>query len=60
VVVTGHKVTTWLLAHNFGCMQAVTPEFKAYQEQVLSNATRLAKVSPFPTILQDIKHSGVQ
>jgi len=60
VVVTGHKVTTWLLAHTFGCMQAITPEFKAYQEQVLSNAARLAKVSPFPTILQDIKHSGVQ
>jgi glycine/serine hydroxymethyltransferase len=42
-VVTGHKVTTWFLAHNFGCMQAITPEFKAYQEQVLSNAARLAK-----------------
>jgi glycine/serine hydroxymethyltransferase len=41
-------------------MQAITPEFKAYQEQVLSNAARLAKVRPFPTILQDIKHSGVQ
>jgi glycine/serine hydroxymethyltransferase len=54
VVVTGHKVTTWLLALNFGCIQAITPEFKAYQEQVLSNAARLAKVSPFPTILQDI------
>jgi glycine/serine hydroxymethyltransferase len=27
----------------FGCMQAITPEFKAYQEQVLSNAARLAK-----------------
>ena len=26
-------------------LQAVTPEFKAYQEQVLSNSTRFAKVS---------------
>jgi len=27
------------------CIQAATPEFKAYQEQVLSNSARFAKVS---------------
>jgi len=38
-------------------IQAATPEFKAYQEQVLSNSARFAKVSVNSTdaMVQDTK-----
>lgn len=32
---------------SLGWLQAATPEFKAYQEQVLSNSARFAKVVVF-------------